>query len=147
MEKKEMKTAIGTVCLDNIEFGEMLIDLFLDIKSIPDSIREKIYTVMEAAKAEQLRNLEECCKDDKQFARDSEKIDLDIWLHISISNSGLSSRIETDLIDEENDTMWACVSIDVDLSEYLAELEPVIVRAFAEKITGMRSMDSNKEGL
>ena len=61
MEGKELKTAIGNVNLDSIEFGEILIDMFFDIQSIPTDIQEKINAAMESAKAEQLQKMKEYC--------------------------------------------------------------------------------------
>lgn len=133
MEGKELKTAIGTINLDSIEFGEMLIDMFFDIKSIPSDIQEKINTSMEAAKVEQLRKMKEYCAD-KKLAWSEEGINTELLLHISIDNNkGLSSWIEADATDKENDLMWACAGVDVDLSEHMAELKPLIVKAVMEK--------------
>lgn len=133
MEGKELKTAIGTINLDSIEFGEMLIDMFFDIKSIPSDIQEKINTSMEAAKVEQLQRMKGCYAD-KESAWNTESINTEILLHISIDNNkGLSSWIETDAIDKENDMMWACASVGVDLLEHMEELKPFIVKAVMGK--------------
>lgn len=137
MEKKELVTAIGTICLDSIEFGEMLVDLFFDIRSIPDDIQEKISNALESAKAEQSRKMKEYCKD-KELAWSSDGVDTEVLLHISLDNNkGFSSWIEADATDKENDLMWVCASVNVDLSEYMAEFEAIIIRAITEKLDGM----------
>lgn len=133
MERKELHTAIGTIGLDSIEFGEILIDMFFDIKSIPDDIQEKINIAMEDAKAEQLQKMKEYCAN-KELSLRVEGIDTRLLLHISIDNNrGLSSWIEADATDRENDMMWACASVGVDLSEYMEELKPFILKAVAGK--------------
>lgn len=137
MEGKELKTAIGTISLDSIEFGEILIDMFFDIKSIPTDIQEKINTAMESAKAEQLRKMKEYCTN-KDLSWSEEGVNADSLLHISLdSNKGFSSWIEIDAVDKENDLMWVCTSVNVDLSEYMAEFEAIIIRAITEKLDGM----------
>lgn len=147
MEGKELKTAIGTINLDSIEFGEILIDMFFDIQSIPTDIQEKINAAMESAKAEQLQKMKEYCTD-KELSWSEEGINTESLLHISIdSNKGFSSWIEADATDKKNDMMWACASVEADLTEYMAELRPFIVRAAIEKFDEMRSMETDKEGL
>lgn len=133
MEGKELKTAIGTISLDSIEFGEILIDMFFGLKSIPTDIQEKINTAMESAKAEQLQKMKEYWTD-KDLSWSEEGINADSLLHISFdSNKGFSSWIEADVTDKKNDMMWACASIRVDLSEHMTELRPFIVKAIIEK--------------
>lgn len=134
MERKELHTAIGTIGLDSIEFGEMLIDMFFDIKSIPADIQEKINITMEDAKAEQLQKMREHYIDE-ELSWSEEGIDTRLLLHISIDNNrGLSSWIEADATNKENDMMWACASIGVDLSKHMAELKPFILKAVMEKL-------------
>lgn len=146
MEGKELKTAIGTINLDSIEFGEMLIDMFFDIKSIPSDIQEKINTSMEAAKVEQLQRMKGCYAD-KESAWSEEGIDTELLLHISIDNNkGLSSWIEADVTDKRNDMMWACASVDVDLSEHMEELKPFIMKAVMGKFGEMGDMKFDKKG-
>lgn len=147
MERKKLKTAIGTIDLDSIEFGEILIDMFFDIRSIPADIQEKINAAIESAKAEQLQKMKEYCAD-KDLSWSEEGINTDSLLHISLdSNKGFSSWIEADVTDKKNDMMWACASIRVDLLEHMAELRPFIVEAVMGKFDEMRSMEIDKEGL
>ena len=132
MEGKEINTAIGTINLDSIEFGEILIDMFLDIESIPDDIQEKVNTALESAKVEQLQKMKEYCSD-KELSW-SEDVNIELLLHISIDNNkGISSWIEADVTDKRNDMMWACASIGVDLSEHMTELKPFIMKAVMGK--------------
>lgn len=147
MEGRELKTAIGTISLDSMEFGEILIDMFFDIRSIPADIQDKINTAMESAKAEQLQKMKEYCTD-KDLSWSEEGINTESLLHISFdSNKGFSSWIEADVTDKKNDMMWACASIRVDLSEHMTELRPYIVKAVIGKFDEMRSMEIDKEGL
>lgn len=138
MEKKELVTAIGTICLDSIEYGEMLIDLFFDIRSIPDDIQEKISSALESAKAEQSRKMKEYSKD-KELAWSSDGVDTELLLHISLDNNkGFSSWVEADATDKKNDMMWACASVEADLSGCIEELKPIIVKVIAEKFDGIK---------
>lgn len=137
MKKKELSTAIGIVNLEHIEFGEMLIDLFFEIRSLPDDIQEKISRDMEVAKAEQLRKLKEYYTDSEIFWS-AKGGDTGTLLHISISNYGIASWIEADVADKENDMLWACASVKVDLSGCMEELRTFIVRAVIEKIDAIK---------
>lgn len=147
MEKKELATAIGTISLDSIEFGEMLIDMFFDLKSIPIDIRDRINAAMESAKVEQLQKMKEYCTD-KDLSWSEEGIDTKLLLHISIDNNkGLSSWIEVDATDRENDMMWACASVGVNLSEHMEELKLFIVKAIIEKFDETENAEIDlKEG-
>lgn len=140
MEKKEIKTAAGTISMDHIELGEMLIDIFFDIKSVPAVIQERINREIEYAKAERLHKMKKYCTDE-ELAWSAQGINAEILLHISIDNRGFSSWIEADVADRGNDMLWACASVGVDLSEYMAELKPYIVKAVTEKLNGMEKVD------
>ena len=133
MKRKELATAIGTIDLDSIAFGEILIDMFFDIRSIPFDIRDKINAAMESVKTEQLQKMKEYCTD-KDLSWSEEGINTESLLHISLdSNKGFSSWIEADATDKKNDMMWTCASIRVDLLEHTTELRPFIVKAIIEK--------------
>lgn len=136
MEKKEIITAVGTICVDHIELGEMLVDMYFGIKSVPAAIQEKINREMEPAKAERLHKLKKYCTDE-ELAWSAEGANAEMQLHISIDNRGFSSWIEADVPDKGNDMLWACASASVDLSEHMAELKPFIVKAVTEKLNGM----------
>lgn len=133
MEKKELVTTVGNINLEYIEFGEMLIDLFFDIRLIPDDVQEKISNALELAKAEQLRKLKER-GNKEQLEWYTKDIKTEIWLHISIGNYGISSWIEADVTDKENDMLWVCASIRADLSESMKEIKPFIILAIMEKL-------------
>lgn len=137
MEKKEIKTAVGTINMERIKFGEMLIDIFIDIKSIPGDIQKRINREMEAAKVEKLQKMKEYSTD-KELEWSTKGVNEEILLHIIVDNRGLSSWIEADITDKENDMLWAYVSLGVDLSEYMIELRPFIVKVVTEKISTMR---------
>lgn len=136
MEKKEIRTAVGTICVDHIELGEMLVDMYFGIKLVPAAIQEKINREMESAKAERLHKMKKYCTDE-ELAWSPEGVSTEMLLHISIDNKGLSSWIEAEAADRGNDMLWACASASVDLSEHMAELQPYIVKAVTEKLNGM----------
>lgn len=136
MEKKEIKTAAGTIRIDNMELGEMLIDLYFDIKSVPAAIQERLNREMESAKAERLHKMKKYCTDE-ELAWSAQGIKAEMLLHISIDSKGLSSWIEAGVADRGNDMLWACASVGVDLSGHMAELKPYIVKAVTEKLNGM----------
>lgn len=136
MEKKEIITTVGTIRLDNMELGEMLVDMYFGIKSVPAAIQEKINREMESAKTKRLHKMKKYCTDE-ELAWSAEGVSTGMLLHISIDDRGFSSWIEADVPDKGNDMLWACASASVDLSEHMAELKPLIVKAVTEKLNGM----------
>lgn len=125
MKGKEIRTAVGIISLDNIVFGEILVDMLLGIKSVPDNIRDRINRAMESDKMEQPRGT----------AWDKKSTDMEMWVHICIDNKGLSSWIMGDIMDRENEA-WAGANVDVDLSGDMGQLKPFLIKAVIGKLFG-----------
>lgn len=133
MRRKEITTTIGTINLNNIEFCENRIDVFIGIKSVSQDIQDKITKAVEISKAEYLEERKQYCENLKHFYWTDAGIDTILSLHIIVDSKEFSYRIEIDIMDKENDFMWTNASIKVDLSEYQSELKRVIVKAMIDR--------------
>lgn len=121
MMKKSITTTIGTINLNNIEFCENTLDVFIGIESVSADIQKKIN---EAVKME---------KDKFAWRWKNKDVRTDISLWIHIQNKEVTYCISVDIIDKKNDSIFTDVEIDVDLSEYEEELKKVIVKAMIDK--------------
>lgn len=133
MRKKTITTTIGTINLNDVDFCENSLDVFIGIESVSQEIREKITKAVEIRKTEYLEETKECCKELKHLYWTDSGVKTDLSLHIIVDNKEFSYRIEVDIIDKENEFMWTSASIEVDLSEYQSELKKVIVKAMIDK--------------
>ena len=113
MRRNNITTSIGTIDLNNIEFYDNSLDVFIGIESVSAEIQEKIMAAVEIAKVEHIQIIKEhfSNKDLKHF----------------------SYRIEIDIEDREDDRVWTSASVEVDLSEYQNELKKVIMKAMIDK--------------
>lgn len=130
MRKKTITTTIGTINLNDVDFCENSLEVFIGIESVSKKIREKIAKAVEIRKAECLEEIK--CKEHKHLYWTDAGVKTDLSLHIIVDNKEFSYRIEVDIIDKENENMWTSTSIEVDLSEYQSELKKVIVKAMID---------------
>ncbi len=131
MKRKNITTSIGTINLNDIEFCENTLDVFIGIESVSADIQDKINEAVEIAKAERLQMIKEHFTNKERKWTDA-GVDTYLSLHIIIDNKEFTYRIEIDIEDKEDGTMWTSASIDVDLSEYQNELKKVIVKAMID---------------
>lgn len=131
MKRKNITTSIGTINLNDIEFCENTLDVFIGIESVSADIQSKINEAVEIAKAEHLQMIKEYFTNKKLKWTDA-GVDTNLSLHIIIDNKEFSYRIEIDIEDKADGTMWTSASVDVDLSEYQNELKKVIVKAMID---------------
>lgn len=132
MKKREITTTIGTINLNDVEFCENLLEVFIGIESVSNEIRTKIIGAVEIAKEKHLKEIKEH-HTSKDLVWSKVGVKTDLSLHIIVSNKEFSYIIEVDITDNENDMMWTCASVMVDLSEYKSELKKVIVKAMIDK--------------
>ena len=132
MKKKEITTKIGTINLNNIEFCENSLEVFIGIESVSEDIQEKIAEAVEIAKAEHLQVMKEHYTN-KNLTWGSAGVDTELSLHIIIDNKEFSYQIEIDITDKADDRVWTGASVEVDLSDYHNELKKVIVKAMIDK--------------
>lgn len=133
MRRKEITTTIGTINLNDVEFCENSLDVFIGIESVSKEIQEKISKAVEIAKAEHLKAVKEYCKH-KDLVWSSAGVDIDyLSLHIIVDNKNFTYRIEIDITDKVDGMMYTSASVDVDLSEYQSELKKVIIKAMIDK--------------
>ncbi len=131
MKKKEITTSIGTINLNDIDFCENTLDVFIGIESVSADIQDKINEAVEIAKVEHLQRIKEYFTN-KELKWTDAGVDTYLSLHIIIDNKKFSYRIEIDIEDKEDGTMWTSASVEVDLSEYQNELKKVIVKAMID---------------
>lgn len=131
MKKKNITTTIGTINLNDIDFCENTLDVFIGIESVSEDIQKKINEAVEIAKADHLQMIKEYYTD-KDLKWTDAGVDTYLSLHIIIDNKEFSYRIEIDIEDKADGTMWTSASVDVDLSEYQNELKKVIVKAMID---------------
>ncbi len=131
MKRKNITTSIGTINLNDIDFCENTLDVFIGIESVSAEIQSKINEAVEIAKAEHLQRIKEYFTN-KELKQTDAGVDTYLSLHIIIDNKEFSYRIEIDIEDKADGTMWTSASVDVDLSEYQNELKKVIVKAMID---------------
>lgn len=131
MKKKNIVISIGTINLNDIDFCENTLDVFIGIESVSADIQKKINEAVEIAKADQIQRVKEYYKNKNLNWSDS-GVDTYLSLHIIIDNKEFTYRIEIDIEDKADGTMWTSASVDVDLSEYQNELKKVIIKAMID---------------
>lgn len=131
MKKKNITTTIGTINLNDIEFCENTIDVFIGIESVSEDIQKKIGEAVEIAKADHLKMVKEHFIHKDLNWTDS-GVETYLTLHIIVEDKKFTYRIEIDIEDKEDKRVWTSASVDVDLSEYQNELKKVIVKAMID---------------
>lgn len=131
MKRKAFTTTIGTINLNNIEFCENTLDVFIGIESVSADIQDKINEAVESAKAEHIQEIKEYYTN-KDLSWTEAGVNTDLSLHIIIDNKDFTYRIEIDIVDKGDERVWTGASIDVDLSEHQNELKKVIVKAMID---------------
>lgn len=132
MKRKNITTTIGTINLNNIEFCDNTLDVFIGIESVSEDIQKKISEAVEIAKADHIQMVKEHYTNKNLHWTDA-GVNTDLSLHIIVDNKEFSYRIEIDIIDKKDERVWTSASVDVDLSEYQNELKKVIVKAMIDK--------------
>ncbi len=130
MRKTIMTTTIGIINLAEIELMEDCLDIFIPIVSVSENLRDTIEENVQKAKKEYKEIFEN--RRDVQWSKDGVNL-LGQQLHITIKNKEISYELCFDFEDKEDTTLWADFSIEVDLSEYTAELKKLIVKAMIDK--------------
>lgn len=131
MKKKEITTTIGTINLNDIEFCENTIDVFVSIESVSEDIQKKISEAVEIAKADHMQMVKEHFIH-KDLNWTDAGVETNLTLHIIVEDKKFSYRIEIDITDREDERVWTSASVDVDLSEYQSELKKVIIKAMID---------------
>lgn len=132
MKKSNITTTIGTINLNDIEFCENTVDVFIGIESVSTDIQKKINEAVEIAKAEHIQRVKEYYTN-KNLNWTDAGVNTDLSLHIIVENKKFTYRIEIDIEDKEDKRVWTSASVDVDLSEYQNELKKIIVKAMIDK--------------
>lgn len=131
MKRKAFTTTIGTINLNNIEFCENTLDVFIGIESVSADIQDKINEAVESAKAAHIQEVKEYYTN-KDLNWTDAGVNTFLSLHIIVDNKEFAYRIEIDIEDKADDRIFTSASIDVDLSEYQNELKKVIVKAMID---------------
>lgn len=132
MRRNNITTSIGTIDLNNIEFYDNSLDVFIGIESVSAEIQEKIMAAVEIAKVEHIQIIKEHFSN-KDLKWTDAGVDTELSLHIIVDKKHFSYRIEIDIEDREDDRVWTSASVEVDLSEYQNELKKVIMKAMIDK--------------
>lgn len=132
MRKQNITTTIGVINLDNIEFYDNSLDVFIGIESVSAEIQEKIMAAVEIAKVEHIQIIKEHFSN-KDLKWTDAGVDTDLSLHIIVDKKQFSYRIEIDIEDKKDDRVWTSATVEVDLSEYQNELKKVIMKAMIDK--------------
>lgn len=132
MKKQNITTTIGKINLDNIEFCDNSLDVFIGIESVSAEIQKKINAAVEIAKVEHIQMVKEHFSN-KDLKWTDAGVDTELSLHIIVDKKHFSYRIEIDIEDREDDRVWTSASVEADLSEYQNELKKVIMKAMIDK--------------
>lgn len=131
MKRKNITTTIGTINLNDIEFCENTIDVFIGIESVSEDIQKKISEAVEIAKADHMQMVKEHFIH-KDLNWTDAGVETNLTLHIIVEDKKFSYRIEIDITDREDERVWTSASVDVDLSEYQSELKKIIIKAMID---------------
>lgn len=131
MKRDNIITNIGTINLNDVNFCENTLDVFIGIESVSEDIHKEIDEAVETAKANHMQIIKERFTN-KSMAWTEAGVDVDLYLHIVIEDKAFSYQIEIDITDKEDGRLWTSASVEVDLSEYQAELKKVIVKAMVD---------------
>lgn len=131
MKKSNITTSIGTINLNDIEFCENTLDVFIGIESVSVDIQDKINKAVEIAKADHLKMVK-AYSIHKNLNWTDSGVETYLNLHIIVEDKKFTYRIEIDIEDKEDKRVWTSASVDVDLSEYQGELKKVIIKAMSD---------------
>lgn len=128
MNTRTLETNVGIINLSEREVLTDWIEMYFTINSLSEEWQEKIYEGIEKAKAEW----------DEKFLVKRGWCDAGVNilyknLAITMKGKDISYRVAVDFEDKENARLEDDVVIEVDLSEYEAELLPEIKNAVLEK--------------
>ena len=111
MKRKAFATTIGTINLNNIEFCENTLDVFIGIESVSADIQDKINEAVESAKAAHIQDVKEYYTN-KDLNWTDAGVNTDLSLRIIIDNKDFTYRIEIDIVDKGDERVWTVASID-----------------------------------
>lgn len=131
MKKSNITTSIGTINLNDIEFCENTLDVFIGIESVSVDIQDKINEAVEIAKANHLQIVKEHFIHKDLNWTDS-GVEAYLTLHLIVEDKKFIYRIEIDIEDKEDKRVWTSASVDVDLSEHQEEFKKVIIKAMID---------------
>ena len=134
MRNRTMKTNIGTINLADLTLGDETFCIFIPIVEVSEDLKATIEENIQKAKDEwQAECLDEVGK--KWSDKGINVVTQD--LRITVGERKGKKVFECDLSytfeDAGNELIWHGFNIEVDLSEHIAELKKLIVKAMIDK--------------
>lgn len=131
MKRNDVVINYGAIEIGEIEFAEDVIQVWIDVKSVSDSLRESIDNLIEESKEEALENLYRV--HGKQWSDKGVTI-YGMTLNIT---ARLDNKLETELYvnyeDLEDDSMYWGITIAVDLTGHEAELKQLVIKSIVNR--------------
>lgn len=131
MKRNDVFINYGAIEIGEIEFAEDIIQVWIDVKSVSDSLKESIDNLIEESKEEALENLYRV--HGKQWSDEGVTV-YGMTLNIT---ARLDNKLETELYvnyeDLEDDSMYWGITIAVDLTGHEAELKQLVIKSIVNR--------------
>ena len=133
MKNRTMTTNIGIINLAELDFTEDCLEVFIPIVAVSDNLKATIEENVQKAKAEYQKEFLDCRG--RKWS-DSGIVMTYQSLHIMMETDHISYELCFDIEDKNNDLLETGFNLEVDLSEYSAELKMIVINAIKEKFFG-----------
>ena len=131
MKRKDTVINYGAIEIGEIEFAEDVIQVWIDVKSVSDSLKECIDRAIEESKIEALESLYKV--HGKEWSDNGVTVfgmTLNITAH---KDKELETELYVDYEDLEDDGMWGGAALEVDLSGHEAELKQLVIKSIVNR--------------
>ena len=130
MKNRTMTTNIGTINLADIDVTDDSLEVFIPIVAVSENLKAIIEENVQRAKEEfQTEFLE---GRGKKWSSAGVVMNFQS-LHITVKEKALQYELCFDFEDAEDEMLWTGFTLEVDLSEYEAELKKLIIKATIDK--------------
>lgn len=131
MKRNEAVINYGAIEIGEIEFAEDIIQVWINVESVSDSLKEFIDKAIEVSKEEALENLYRV--HGKSWGSKGVTVfgmTLNVIAH---KDKELETELYVNYEDLEDDNMWGGACIKVDLSGYEDELKQLVIKSIVNR--------------
>lgn len=131
MKRKDTVINYGAIEIGEIEFAEDVIQVWIDVKSVSDSLKECIDKAIEESKIEALEDLYGV--HGKSWGSKGVTVfgmTLNVIAH---KDKELETELYVNYEDMEDDNMWGGACIKVDLTGHETELKQLVIKSIVNR--------------
>lgn len=131
MKKNETVINYGAIEIGEIEFAEDIIQVWINVESVSDSLKECIDKAIEESKAEAMEDLYKA--HNKSWGSKGVTVfgmTLNVIAH---KDKELETELYVNYEDVEDDGMWGGACIKVDLSGHESELKQLVIKSIVNR--------------